>query len=712
MSKCIRGDFLTDDRYLSAPDGPLVINPFPFETVSGATKQADHYDRPSLPLNIGRCVPRPLGGVGDTWENACVLYEEARGLPEGEDRVLWQADMADPALWSERDGIYTLEFGSGELVLSNLPERGCYSHEIKIDTVFCDPKWTVLEVDVRYLAPESRVAVSVTDGKQRHCLACVWNAGIHAFFLGDWWMTDSEKVTVCLRVYEGERGACRLGGLRLLETPAAYRGAQTLSRRWHPAALETEATYPGGSRATVTDYLADGETVVRQIALQPSRALWAAGRCDAAVWDGTTLRLFSGQQKAALELPAGVPVYFYDSVLSFFRGTGTSIPTTKTRMWAVRLPTERAEYTLRFHCGDGVKATDDGPRFAYWREWLDKVPPVDFDKLADVAEPTYLRRAYDTAWAQIVADILPAQEGQRRCVTTGKASLWGYGDKGSPYAASWETFYGLMLLVYLEPRMAWEMYAEYMQQVREDGNLGGESLPSVKARTAWKLYRLFPDRERLTEVRPALERYLNWRLRNLRWIYLNRTPREDEKDMDFVASALADMQYYVAICEELDDGDAAQVWRDRSEELYRSFTEWFFPADGLPVQKYYSDDGARVAGFPLVITKALSLAILKPAEREKVLELFFQNYDPQKPFGGFRGVKLENMYDTIRGLRMSGCEAQARALAACSVRDILASGFFAEVYAESAAAAIPEGVRPAVFGCALLIWCVWFLSER
>lgn len=712
MSEFMWEDFLADDRYLSAPDSALVINPFPFETVSGTVKQADHYDRPSVPLNIGCCVPRPYGGVGDTWENTCVLYEEIPDKKYDEKQVLWQADTSDPALWQEEDGIYTAEFSASELVLSNLPEQKCYSHGISIGTISCNPNQTVLEVDIHYLQPGSRVSVTIRGGIYRHCLACIQSAGVYRFFLEDWSLDSVTTLTVHLRVYEGDRGALRLGGLRLWRVNSICRAAQSLSRRWHPAVLETEAIYPRKSHVTVYDYLADGETAVRRLSLHSTCAMWAAGRCDTATWDGKKLLITSGQQKAWLEFPEDVPVYFYDSVLEFCCGNSNSSPSAKTRFWALRFPCGTATYTLRFHYDvNEVRKEDNGPRFSYWQEWLDKVPPVDFEKMTGIAEPALLRRAYYTAWAQIIADVLPAQEGQKRCMTTGKASLWGYGDEHSPYAASWETFYGLMLLGRLKPEMAWEMYVDYMEMIGADGVLGGESLPSVKARTAWILHTIYPNREFLATVQPYLERYLKWRIHNLRWIYINRTPDEDEKDIDFVTSALSDVHYYISICWELGLCELASEWQLQSEALYDKFRQWFFPDGKLPVQKYYSDNGTRCEGFPLTIIKALHLPMLKESERKALLELFYSVYNPEKFFGGFRGIKLENMYDTICGLLMNGCQDDAYLMAKLSVKGILNAHFFAEVYDEETDGVVPEGVRPAIFGCALLIRCLWLLEK-
>ena len=255
------------------------------------------------------------------------------------------------------------------------------------------------------------------------------------------------------------------------------------------------------------------------------------------------------------------------------------------------------------------------------------------------------------------------------------------------------------------------MYLSYMRQTDENGMLGGESLPSIKARTARQLYSRLPDRKRLSEVLPALERYLQWRLRNLRWIYLNRTPNREEKDLDFAVAALVDISHLIAICRELSLEDKAVFWEERAGWLFHNFSNWFFFPGAAPAQYYYSDSGRREAGIPLVVTKALCLPQLLADQRQALLTLFDSVFDPDLPFGGFSHVKMENMSYTLHGLWISGRQDTARQLAAITVRDIIRSGFFAEEYLLSGADALPSGVRPALFGCALLIDCLWFLSH-
>lgn len=54
----------------------------------------------------------------------------------------------------------------------------------------------------------------------------------------------------------------------------------------------------------------------------------------------------------------------------------------------------------------------------------------------------------------------------------------------------------------------------------------------------------------------------------------------------------------------------------------------------------------------------------------------------------------------------------ARTLAAITIRDIIASGFFAEEYNHEDGRLLPSGVRPSVFGCALLINALWLLNGQ
>lgn len=90
--------------------------------------------------------------------------------------------------------------------------------------------------------------------------------------------------------------------------------------------------------------------------------------------------------------------------------------------------------------------------------------------------------------------------------------MWDESDDRAPYSATWESFFGIQFYAFIDPETAWNAFEGLMSLTDKDGVIGGESLPSRKAQTAWILYQTTQDKERLEKIYAPLERYLNWRL--------------------------------------------------------------------------------------------------------------------------------------------------------------------------------------------------------
>ncbi len=713
--------FLQDDRYLSAPDSALVINPFPFEAAAPAVSQADIADRPSLPLSIGLCFPTPPQGLGACFADACLVYERRDGALQP--HTFFDTVLTEDCAFDEPDHVRAAALAEDGLHIGIDPASiHPNEHTVRLRLPRC-PSSCLLVGETAFLASGSKYSLALREENgSTHHLLYTTHPGAFGFWLDEYTDLSVDRplyLDIC--VHEGSGHVLTLSSLRLLQLHPAVRAAASFSRRWRPTELNSSAAYAGGSHAVLTDRLAAPRTVERRVRYRSAVGLVLAGRCDgAALLSPDTLYLSAGGAKWKLHFSAPLSLRFYSSAAAFYSGDGSKTPTAQTVFWSAELPPSEnsATVSLLFTEASGAAEKIEPPyvrRRAFFR-FLDRVPvPVRFvlGELPDFPSLQEITRAYFSAWAQLWADILPAGKTNSgyACVTTGKASLWGYGAPKTPYAASWETFYGLMLLSFPDPDCAWDMFADYMRQTDENGRIGGESLPSVKARTARLLFSHKPDRDRLRKVLPALERYLNWRLHNLRWIYLNRTPNREEKDIDFVVAALRDMADLTELCRELHLEDKAAAWQQRADTLFSAFSTWFFPSGSAPVQYFRADTGKHIAGIPLVVTKALCLPQLLPNQRQALLALFDRTFDPARPFCGFDHVKMENMSYTLHGLCLSGRHETARRLAAVTVRDILRSGCFAEEYVTFDGVPQPAGVRPALFGCVLLIDCLWFLSR-
>lgn len=724
--------FDQSDRYLSLPLSRLVINPYAFEAQDACVTQAAYAERATLPLNIGYCSPFVTDRLGIDWFDAVVLYERSGG-EDDQQGLFWNASLSDASSWNEEIGPPACRFYEGRIVLGvSLDPAAPAVHVLESQPIDCDLDRAVLSLSVGEMSAASSLAFKIVwnDGKDKACLLRTRDAGVYSFPLGTaCGLHGRQRISVQIHILDGRGDVCELYNMSVIEVATAMRPAATVSCRWNPAFLEWNAAYPAGGCLSCTDYFADEQTVARHINWQGAHPLVIAGRCFGQVsWSEGCLQMGAGNHCAQVFLPAGYEPHFYPSLAHFLEGTGASpSPMENCAFWAFNLPAGTKESvpvyvrmgTPGFPAAPPQRLCTAADQQRQWEKYLSRIPlPTSFS-LSHISThgvtPERLQQMYYAAWAQIIADILPPSPEASypyASMATGKASLWAYGAPACAYAASWETFYGIMLYAQIEPEQAWDMFTGLMTLVDSDGRLGGESLPSVKAQTAWILYRASPDIARLTAVMPALERYLLWRLHNLRWIYLNKTPYKDERDLDFVAAALIDIEYFRRLCRELGQETEERAWKSRQCELYAHMASWFFQGADSPCQYYYRESGLRNAGNPLTVTKALHIPHLKETEASALKTAFFAAYQPDEPFGGFQGVKAENMAYTFYGLWEQHLEEEAVILAETAARDVTLSGFLAEEYNTAHGIIQPSGVRPSIFGCALLIESLLFLDGK
>ena len=114
-------------------------------------------------------------------------------------------------------------------------------------------------------------------------------------------------------------------------------------------------------------------------------------------------------------------------------------------------------------------------------------------------------------------------------------------------------------------------------------------------------------------------------------------------------------------------------------------------------------------GCVIWTTKGLLVDGLDEQHEDWLLNRLHTQYDRSKTLMGFTGVKYPEMSHTILGLNKIGQNAIARACAEASIRDIARVGMLSENYT-SDSQPTPTGVRPAMFGCAMMIDCVLMLN--
>jgi hypothetical protein len=349
---------------------------------------------------------------------------------------------------------------------------------------------------------------------------------------------------------------------------------------------------------------------------------------------------------------------------------------------------------------------------------LRKVPvPARFDQVSGVTADRH-RLAYYMAWSflfQSIIDPLPEHKDYPYPqMSLGKGSLWAEGHPRCPATCAWESFLGIQWLAEIDPEFGWNAYVGIMTLVDEEGILGGESLPSRKAHTAWVLHQRKPDMKRLAEVYPAIRRYLLWREKNPRWIW-GKDIAPDEKDIEFAASWMVDTEYAIHIAQALGKAEDAAMWRTRQDAMLGSMREWFFRDPEKLHQFYFTDRQVHETEHrnqyrPVMILSALATPRLPDDMRARLASLLDECLKPDAPNGGFAYTKYADNQFVAWGLIDHGMP-QARPFIESILRESIICGEFAEtIEYDKNGAAIPFGVKPSLFTALNLIEFTWLLN--
>lgn len=327
-------------------------------------------------------------------------------------------------------------------------------------------------------------------------------------------------------------------------------------------------------------------------------------------------------------------------------------------------------------------------------------------------------KAYYMAWSflfQSTIDPLPENAAYPYPqMSLGKGALWAEGDPICPATCGWESFLGIQWLALADPEFGWKAYQGIMSLVDAEGKLGGESLPSRKAQTAWVLFQQKADRERLAAVYPAIKRYLQWREQNPRWIYGNNVA-PDEKDIEFAASWSFDAGFAIQIAETLGiTGDAA-MWREKQQAMVSNMKAWFFRDPAELHQFFFTDKGVhstpqRNEVRPIMILSALATPGLPADMRERLNALFDKHFRRDAPNAGFNYTKYPDNQFTALGL-MDGRHPQTRPFIEAILRDSIRCGEFAEtIEVKPGNPVMPGGVKPSLFTAINIIEFTWLLN--
>jgi hypothetical protein len=506
-------------------------------------------------------------------------------------------------------------------------------------------------------------------------------------------------------------------------TPASQR------TDWFPYKLTLHSQHTGGATMAADDFFVDADSSLLRVIdvrnagthqLQLSAATPEKARVE---WQAETKALLVTGE-----------TYYYSLCFAPLTGaeglpSPTSVsPECTSAGWKINLPLENGN--ARYAMGFGFATHGEGAGKAIARaqqtisrpvsvslansravaeKFLRKVPAPTVwglnPQLAAGVTPEQQRQAYYMAWSflqQSTINILPENpDFPFPQMSLGKASLWADGEHRCPATCAWESLMGVQWLALVDSDSVWQIYAGIMSLVDADGLLGGESLPSRKAETAWKIYEQSPDRKQLAEVYPAIKRYLNWREANPRWIWGNNKAA-DERDLEFVVSWLYDLRFAARIATELGLTDDAAIWSSKEAPIIGQMREWFFSDPARLHQLYFTESKVhstpgRSSERPIMTLSALNIVSLPDDMSARLLKLLDETARPDAANSGFNYTKYPDNQFVALGL-LDRQRPEARRFIEGIVRDSILAGEFTEclVPGKNNLPAL-DGVKPSLF---------------
>lgn len=548
---------------------------------------------------------------------------------------------------------------------------------------------------------------------------------------------NRENMSIDLGILDSNSNGKKVENVMGLSAVSPYGGHQyaksDYNYGWRPDRLLYSAEYDNGLKVDAYDYFYDENTIVRNVSNNGKNLAffggYAAGAADSyRLQDNIFVYRGGTGVTIAFAFSVSGKWSFYDNETDFIDSEYEHTAPEQSGVWCYT-PDKAELVSVSVAVGQFGEKTEDvvarakrpyekndfvkqaGEREKDWNIKLSSCPvpeTFEFTDGFDTKDMTAndVRNYYYRSYAQIIANVLPSNANfEYRIISVGKASMWYEGSPESKYSAIWESLFGTQMMSFVDADIAWELCQGIMAIIPEDGNILGESLPSNKASTVWTCYSAKRDKEKLAACVTPLTKYLNWRFENPRWI-IGDYNNPEECDLDFASAYLVDLKFMIKICNELGRTDDAAYWADKADAMYENMKQWFFSGE-VPVQYYFKDTGKTISGTPLWIGKTLWSSQLEGESLQKVLKLLVAQYNVEKPFAGYGGVKYDDWAYTLYGLVKNGRADIAKDMVQAILRDIPRSGFIGELYNANWRGTVCEGVRPSMFGAILMIDNVW-----
>lgn len=726
------------NRWLSIPDSRIVINPFCYN-LPGRAYPSQYSNRPYIPLNIGYLPPKaPASGIGVNHPDLLMFHEEASANSKYIDGI--NLDLSDGSLWtkSEHETAGDCEAFFDLSGISVTVKEGAQNYwqyitailEVDLDST------PILEIEVSECCSAWGVKVSPeqAESNDEDIVLIVENSASGVFY------ADISKVTgwrgtkrFKLRLYAyGFGKTVKYSKVKIAGVENPIHEAAHYETAWMPHELPFNAEYQGKTVLEGYDTFWDCNTVVRAVNIINGEGIIIGGRYKGKLLykeDENILSVADDMYSYSVSF-SGLEIEeirYYSTFCEYLSGSNGTTEPGKMGYWRIKASESESRFCTVVNFGQAGECNKIGfeeinekrlQNEEFWNNYLYNVPKIDRVLLEKIdpkgITPEMIERQYYAAWVFLNSNILPRsyETGygfiQMAC---GKPSLWAQGAPEAPYTASWESLVAMQLYTAIDPEKSWEAFKGLMSLVDEEGILGGESLPSKKAQTAFLLYNATQDKEALKEVYPAIKKYMLWRVENPRWI-LGEINDPNDRDADFVISALVDILYLVDISEILNMREEADIWKSVYKKLMENYTGWFWekPED-IPYQHYDISSGIRKTGHTSWVFSGMYLPDLGKNYETSLLNAFVKEFDTDQPFGGLSMPKYPEITFDIWGLLNKGYHELAEKLMEVCIRDITLANFFSEQYDEIEFP-YPTGVRPSIFGCALLIECVLMRCGR
>lgn len=728
-------------RDLSIPGSRIVLNPYNFRIPPGKKTAVQYSNGPDLPLNAGY-----LGSAtsGHELDELLLIYRKQDKGP-GKWRQAWQADTRSSSFWGKSDQLILSHQSDG--LNMYIPANATSEIQSVHTSAFVEAdlnKTPLLELHVP--GGEALWAVKVhaegapTDVTLRYELG---GNGVYHFdipALTGWTGYCRFRIHIYMI---GKEKRLTLGDMRLTGSDGPLEEARQYSTSWEPHALSFKARWSDGSRLRGHDFFFNENVLVRTLipedgGQEKEQAYIIGGKFHGEVRKPTAHMLTIKQKDISYAVSFGKASIgefrYYSSYSDMRSGKNALVIPKEAGYWTTELRIPRSEtagtpvsvafasnylpedsllqrvsapFTSGKHgIGNALQARIDG-----WDQLLEQVPHPKNFSLEEVPSmqvtPEQVRAAYYKAWCFLAMNVLPPDPlyFPYRQIVTGKGSLWSEGHPFAPFSAAWESFIGIQLYAHLDPEAAADAFKGLLSLIDETGLLGGESLPSRKAQTAWLLYQKTADKALLQTTYAALKRYMAWRLQYPQWVYKDVSMLDPtKKDAEFVVSALIDITYLIRITKELGFPGETAFWNGKRKDLFGNYLRWFWESSrSVPVQMYNTRSGQRSSGHTIWVTTGLNVDLLEGEYLQSMIRYFRSVFRPEKTFGGFPMPKYPDMAFTVRGLLKKGLKKEAQQLMEVNIRDVVRSGaHFSEQYTIGDQP-FPDGVRPSLFGMAQLI---------